>query len=187
MRFFYFIFLGVLFACEADPEASAENEDHSTEPVVMEDPNHQTEFSIDRAQYIDERIAGTVKLDAANPTEKKDQVYALIQGDRFLVKKYQGTLMKASGTQGGFSLKLDPYSFWDDVTGQMINSPYAESINIYLSKENNDVLGYVDYSDATENLAWDFFENLFTIYYYTDGEKNCPLKFINEGKTEWDG
>ena len=95
--------------------------------------------------------------------------------------------MKASGAAAGFSLRFHPFDEYDYDLEQTIKSKYDFDLDVILTKEQNNTLGFVDYSKGTNNLAWDYFENLFKVYYYEKEGSNYPLKFINEGKTEWDG
>ncbi len=56
---------------------------------------------------------------------------------------------------------------------------------------NIDQINYLDFTESnaeTNNIQWDFFENLFGITFYVDeNQNNRPLKFENLGKTDWDG
>lgn len=140
--------------------------------------------SPDRSVYIDEQIASEVTLEFGPLDEL---VYANVNGETHPVKLYEGTMMKASGAAAGYSLRFQPYDRYDFATERTIESKYDFDLDIILSRDQNDKLGFVDYTDATNNLVWDYFENLFKVYYYETESGNYPLKFINEGKTEWDG
>jgi hypothetical protein len=142
----------------------------------------------DRSEMIDESISSNVELEFGENELAQKTVFALVDGGKYLVEKYEGTFMKASGVNGMFLLKFIPFSSWDDNLDMEVKSPFDFDLEIFLRKDQNDELGYVDYSKATNNIAWDYFENLFTIYYYENDEGEAfPLKFVNLGKTEWDG
>ncbi|MBD3637228.1 MAG: hypothetical protein HUJ25_07755 [Crocinitomicaceae bacterium] len=173
-----------LLACEGK-QVIHKNDRSETAVVELTNPdNVAAPEKPDRSVYINEKIAANVDLKFG---EFEKSVYAKVGEEQYKVKVYEGTLMKASGADGGFSLRFSPYDKYDYATERVIKSNYKENLNVLLSKEQNDVLGYVDYTDETNNLAWDYFENLFTVYYYEKEGKNYPLNFVNQGKTEWDG
>lgn len=171
-------FLLLLYSCQP----SQQEVDHGPVQTVMssEEP---IEERPNRVDFIDENKAADELLafdEVANP--------CVIKGDVLCpIENYEGTLMKASGLNGGFELKFVPFDDYDHKLDQEIPSPYDFDLKIFLSKSQNDVLGYVDYSEATKNIARDYFENLFTIYYFEFEQNKYPLKFVNQGKTEWDG
>lgn len=185
MNKFFLVLVIFLLSCsekETEDENETENTEIIEEEIVLEKP--------DRSEVIDESISAEIELEYGEIGSELVQkpIFALINGTKNLVKKYEGTFMKASGINGMLLLKFVPYSYWDDNLELEVKSVFDSNLELYLSKNQNDVLGFVDYSKATNNIAWDYFENLFTIYYYENDEGEAfPLNFINLGKTEWDG
>ena len=174
-----------MFACTGDMESVNSSETRESDVEELHDPNSVDKVeSPDRSKYIDEEIASNVILEYGPVNEN---VNAVIENESFPVQFYEGTLMKALGAAAGFSLRFTPYDFWDDDLEMEVKSDFDYTIDVNLSREQNTVLEFVDYTDETENLAWDYFENLFQIYYYEKEGNNFPLKFVNLGKTDWDG
>ena len=174
-----------LVACTGNIEGKEENLTTDSDTPEMRSTETVEEVNTpDRAIYVDDQIAAEVGLEFGPVDEV---VYANVDGETYPVEIYEGTMMKASGAAAGFSLRFTPYDKYDYATEQTIKSKYDIDLDVILSREQNDVLGFVDYTDATNNLAWDFFENLFKVYYYEKDGNNYPLRFINEGKTDWDG
>ena len=161
------------------PTLGAPSKDSTT--AVVEEINSRP----NRDVYIDENVAANIVLsfDGADETVFAEEE----NGQKYEVKLYEGTLMKASGAPTGFSLRFSPFDLYDYELERNIKSIYSDDLDIILNSEQNKALGFVDYSDETENITWDYFENLFKVYYYEKEGLNYPLKFINEGKTEWDG
>lgn len=139
----------------------------------------------DRAAYIDDRIAAEVNVVFSK--KLSGVVYAELNDTNYNVFTYEGQLMKASGHPEGFQLRFTPYSYWDDDLEMEVKSKHSNNLEIILTKAQNDVLGYIDYTKETKNLAWDYYENLFSVTYFQKDKKFYPMKFENLGKTEWDG
>ena len=121
--------------------------------------------------------------------QKKEIVNAIIKHETYEILNYEGLLKTGFGMSGALlNLTFIPYDYYDDNLEKMIVSKFQFNINLTITKEQNDYLGFVNYDGSTENIAWDYYENLFTIYYYVaDNGDLIPLKFIDQGKTEWDG
>lgn len=186
MRLLPFILFGFIVSC-------GEVQEKETDNAVPEDlPFEEEEMTApevpERSVYIDENLIAGGELVYSDPDENNQKfVYIEIDREKYLVQKYEGQLLKASGHAEGFVLHFEPYDYWDEEEGYFVESKEVGDRDIVLSKAQNDYLGFVDYTKETNNLAWDFYENLFIIYFYDDDEWLYPLKFINEGKTEWDG
>ena len=180
----YFIILSlVLFSC-----GGAEEKELSEEDLPFEEEENLVVETPDRGVYIDETLASEITLEFSQEDEEGNtSVFANVEKESYVVQKFEGTLMKASGHEDGFILHFEPYDFWDEDEGYLVESGYDFAVDIVLTKDQNDALGFVDYTKATRNLAWDYFENLFIIYFYDDDNELRPLKFENLGKTEWDG
>ena len=95
--------------------------------------------------------------------------------------------MTAASNSEGYQLRFQPFHEIDPDTEQEIKSQYDYYLDLQISRQQNDYLGYVTSSEETNNLEWDYLENLFEVYYYEANGKNYPLKLIDNGKTEWDG
>jgi hypothetical protein len=152
--------------------------------ITKVDAKEEIEKGPDRTQYIDEEIAGELLLSFEG---KEQDAFVNDADETYIIQLYEGILMKASGAAAGFSLRFSPYDFWDEEMEMLVESKYDSDLDVLLSKEQNEVLGFVDFTHETKNIAWDYFENLFKIYYYEKEGLKYPLKFINEGKTDWDG
>jgi hypothetical protein len=178
----YIIGVILLVSCGVETEkVEAENNEQDSEEFVSpESPDHDF--------YIDDELIENVDLEfgVADSGEAKP-VLAKINGGKYRVLKYEGTLMKASGNADGYLLQFEPYNYYDESLEQEVKSPYDYYLDIQISRDQNNYLGYVISSEETNNLDWDYFENLFEILYYENDGKNYPLKFIDNGKTEWDG
>ncbi|UKN03666.1 hypothetical protein K6119_09085 [Paracrocinitomix mangrovi] len=157
---------------------------------VMEDVDHvDVKDAPKREEYIDESIAAHLSLrnPAKDEVSHPNTVFVIDADEKYELQTYEGSLMKASGAEGGFNLKLVPFHDYDYNLEMEIRSKYDEDLLVYITKEQNESLGYVNYDKSTNNLHWDYLENLFQVYYYQKEGKNIPTRFINKGKTDWDG
>ena len=149
--------------------------------VAPETPDHHF--------YVDDELVPHVELEfgTADSANELKPVLAKINEEKFEVLKYEGTLMKASGNSEGYLLRFEPYNHYDHSTEQEMISKYDFYLDVQISREQNKKLGFVINSEETNNLEWDYLENLFQVYYYVKDGKNYPLKFVDQGKTDWDG
>ena len=111
MNKFILVLVIFLLSCsekETEDENEAENTEIIEEEIVLEKP--------DRSEVIDESISAEIELEYGEIGSELVQkpIFALINGTKNLVKKYEGTFMKASGINGMLLLKFVPYSYWDD-------------------------------------------------------------------------
>ncbi len=183
----YFLLLlisGLIVSCGGEKQNEiVEDGVHFDAPDTIKSagPNIET--------YVDSKLVNVdFNLQYENPPSK-DVVNVLIEGKTYEVLSYEGILKTGFGSPGNkVELAFAPYDYYDDNLEQMMNSQYQFNINLTLTKEQNDYLGYVNYDSSTENIKWDYFENLFSIYYFiNENQENIPLKITDLGKTEWDG
>ena len=113
---------------------------------------------------------------------------AKVDSQEVEVLTYEGVLTDARITDEGATLFLEPHVHWDHDLEVEVKSLYEFNISLELTKVQDDYLGFTEINSETNNIVWDFYQNLFLVHYYVDAkQRNIPLKFINQGKTEWDG
>ncbi|MEO9533977.1 MAG: hypothetical protein ABJG68_03195 [Crocinitomicaceae bacterium] len=153
------------------------------EVEVLEEPVQEKE-PVDASRFIDFALVGEHEV----VEEEVNVYYVMINDEPNEILKYEGKLVDASKLSDGYLLYFEPYSFWDDNLEMQIESQTNFKLTCVVSKKQVDYLGYFEDAPATNDIKWDYFENLFTLYYYLDEhQENIPLKFEDEGKTEWDG
>jgi hypothetical protein len=175
------LFIVLLVSCQGGEKDAGESVDQAEVFVAPDQPDHSF--------YVDEDIAPSVNLEfgEADSAEMARPVIAIIDNDRYTVVKYEGTLMNASPSNDGYFLRFEPFHEYDDDLEQEIKSEYDFYLDVFVNKDQNKTLGYVEQSESTNNLKWDYFENLFKVFYYEKEGVFYPLKMENLGKTEWDG
>ncbi|MCB9225014.1 MAG: hypothetical protein R2780_05250 [Crocinitomicaceae bacterium] len=181
----YYLLLIFLFSCSSAVEKKMEE---ANDHVEDQDPSFSSLEVPEHEFYVDDELVSGVNLEfGASEDEGAKPVFARINGTKYEVLKYEGTLMSAFGNSEGYQLRMEPFNHFDQATEQEIKSKYDYYLDIQLNREQNKVLGFVTNDDSTHNLEWDYFENLMEVFYYKKNGKNYPLKFIDHGKTEWDG
>lgn len=171
-----------LFSCagQVDEPVADSIDDPKEEFISPETPDYSF--------YIDDELIADVQLEfGMADSGYAKPVLATINKKKYEILKYEGTLIEAAGISEGYRLRFQPYNEIDPATEEVIKSKYDFYLDLNISRKQNEYLGYVKASDETNNLEWDYLENLFEIFYYTSEGKNYPLKLIDHGKTEWDG
>lgn len=111
-----------------------------------------------------------------------------IDGQDYEIMSYEGLFVEASIGSSGGTFFFKPYDYYDENLEMEVKSEFNFSLSLNLSADQLNQLSYTERNSETNNIKWDFFENLFTVYFYLDEDQNnLPLKFIDSGKTEWDG
>lgn len=184
MRIFLIIPIVVLLA------SCSENERAGDDTVSVEDTIPEVKIILpDHDAYVDELLAPDVLLhfDEGSSSET-EVVMATVNGKAYEILKYEGQLVDAFATSDGYNYRLDPYHYYDEALEMEVKSPYTFSINLSVTKTQESQLGFYENSSHTNNIKWDWFENLFEVYFYLDENlNNRPLKMSDLGKTEWDG
>ena len=173
-----------IFSCTPKPEADCESCTAPVDTTIVVETNLLDETLMN--QYIDQALVPNALIyqDQAGT----EYVEVIVDSVNYEILTYEGRLMSASGSTGGFTLFFEPFNQYDDALEMEIESKYQFKLTAFITKNQNDHLHFIDYTKETKNIAWDYFENLFTIYYYLNEQlDNVPLKFVNLGKTEWDG
>ncbi len=108
--------------------------------------------------------------------------------NRFEILTYEGVFTRAEVHAEGGTFWFEPYNYWDDDLELEVKSEYQMNMTFDLNKDQINYLDFTELNAETNNIQWDFFENLFGITFYLDeNQNNRPLKFENLGKTDWDG
>ena len=188
-RIYFNAFVLTLYACSGEKNTEPPlrlNEDTLVEVQEIKEEDLAVK---DYDKYVDKDLhEAEIDLVYTNPAEKAG-LHAIIDGNKYPVMTYQGILKTGFGIASGWlKLIFEPYSYWDDKLETRVESPYDFDLQLLLSAKQNKILGYVNFDSSTDNISWDYHENLFTIYYYeNENSELFPLNFINEGKTDWDG
>ncbi|MFT4600109.1 MAG: hypothetical protein ACI857_000279 [Arenicella sp.] len=175
-----FVISVLLFSCAAPEKEDCDDcaiETDTIETIV----DSQGELN---SKYMD---AGLVKSDYVNLGGEDGNISVRDNFEEFEMLQYEGLMTGAHYAEGGFNLEFEPYSYWDDEMEEEVKSPYDFRTTIYITKEQNEYLDFVDFTYETNEIAWDFFECVFEINFYLKGTTSIPLKFSNMGKLNWDG
>lgn len=169
-----------LVGCNASIDDPKDQADSLSEiEVPVEDVS-----SIDAEKYLDFNLVGEHGV-----LEKEAGVFyfSTEKGD-FEILTYEGLLTGASYEGEAYSLNFEPFSYFDEVLEEEMFSPNSFNLSLLISKNQNEYLGFIDFSEETKLLNWEFFECIFQInYYLNENQQNIALKFTNLGKIEWDG
>ena len=169
----------VLFSCENGTEATlSEQEVEVAEVEVIE------KEPVDAERFVDFDLVGEHEV-----IEEEQNVFSiLIDGEPQEILVYQGKLVDARNSGDGYMMYFEPYSFWDDNLEMQVESETNFKMVCSVSKDQANYLGSFEDAPLTGDIKWDYYENLFMVYSYLDGDQNnIPIKFEDEGKTEWDG
>jgi hypothetical protein len=174
----------LIFSCTPKPEDDCENCSAPVDTSKVVETNLLDESLMNK--YIDQVLVPNALI--YQNQASNDYCEVEVDSVKYEILAYEGRLMSASGSTGGFTLYFEPFNQYDDALEMEIESKYQFKLTAFITKNQNDHLHFIDYTKETKNIAWDYFENLFTIYYYLNEQlDNVPLKFVNLGKTEWDG
>lgn len=169
----------VLISCENATEAS-----FSEKEVEVAEVEELEKEPVDAERFVDFKLVGEHEV-----IEEEQNVFSiLIDGEPNEILIYQGKLVDATKLSDGYMMYFEPYSFWDDNLEMQIESTTNFKMVCLVSRQQADYLGYFEDAPSTGDIKWDYYENLFTVYSYLDeNHDNIPIKFEDEGKTEWDG
>ena len=141
------------------------------------------EESIDGSKFVDFELTGEKEV-----IEEEGYNSVIIDGEAQEILIYEGQLMATTKLDDGYMLFFEPYNYWDDDLEMTIDSETNFSVTLQISQKQADYLGFFEESSETDDIKWDYFENLFKVSMYIDeNQNNIPLKFEDLGKTEWDG
>lgn len=141
------------------------------------------EVSLDAERFVDFDLVGEREI-----IKEDGYHYVIIDGEPEEILIYEGQLISTTKLEDGYLLFFEPYNYWDDDLEMTVESETNFSLSLQITKEQADYLGYFEKSSETDDIKWDYFENLFRVSSYIDENQNhIPLKFEDLGKTEWDG
>lgn len=182
-RFWIFSLIVLLVSCSEAVEESTSDVVSSDEPAVMETPDVP-----DMDIYVDANLADVSSIRYGGPEENPTPVYVTINDEEYEVLKYEGQMTAAYATSDGVDYMFEPYDYYDEEMEETVKSKYQFTMQLSVNDNQESYLGYYANSAETKNIKWDYFENLFIVYFYLNEDlQNIPLKILNEGKTEWDG
>ncbi|OIQ27415.1 MAG: hypothetical protein BM555_06095 [Crocinitomix sp. MedPE-SWsnd] len=169
-----------LIACG---EESSDNQ-NLEETQASEEAEIETIEIVNNSQIIDAELVGDIDVQEEEP----GVFYAAIASETYEILSYEGLLSGARYADGGFELDFEMYSYWDEDLEMELESKDRCNVSLFITKRQNDHLGFIDFTKENNLLAWDYFECIFKVNYYLDDfHNNIPLKFSNLGKLEWDG